>query len=238
MDTATPLTLTQLPLFPLQSVLFPGGYLPMRIFEVRYLDMIGRNHKAGAPFGVVSLTEGREVRLPSARVPSAAAGVDGARARGDGFAQEDFRDVGTLATITQLERPNPGLMVIQCTATQRFRITRREQLKHGLWMADVELLPDDALVVVPHDLQSVSQALQELLKGLQERVADPAEIPLQPPYHWEDCGWLANRWCELLPVSVGQKYRFMTLDNPLLRLELVSDVLDQLGLAKSLGRKP
>jgi uncharacterized protein len=232
MDASNSPTLTQLPLFPLQSVLFPGGYLPMRIFEVRYLDMIGRNHKAGAPFGVVCLTEGREVRLPSA--PRG----DDPSARGDGFAQEDFHDVGTLATITQLERPNPGLMVIQCTATQRFRVKRREQLKHGLWMADVELLPDDALVVVPHDLQSVSQALQELLQGLRERVADPSEIPLQPPYHWEDCGWLANRWCELLPVSAEQKYRFMTLDNPLLRLELVSDVLDQLGVAKSLGRKP
>ena len=60
------LTLQSLPLFPLGTVLFPGGVLPLRIFEVRYLDMIGKCHKAGAPFGVVSLTEGSEVRVPSA----------------------------------------------------------------------------------------------------------------------------------------------------------------------------
>jgi len=58
-------TLSSLPLFPLGTVLFPGGVLPLRIFEVRYLDMIGKCHKAGAPFGVVSLTEGSEVRVPS-----------------------------------------------------------------------------------------------------------------------------------------------------------------------------
>jgi hypothetical protein len=58
------LTLQSLPLFPLGTVLFPGGVLPLRIFEVRYLDMIGKCQKAGAPFGVVSLTHGSEVRQP------------------------------------------------------------------------------------------------------------------------------------------------------------------------------
>ena len=52
---STALTLQSLPLFPLSTVLFPDGVLPLRIFEVRYLDMIGRCHKAGAPFGVVAL---------------------------------------------------------------------------------------------------------------------------------------------------------------------------------------
>ena len=71
-----PPALSELPLFPLQSVLFPGGYLPLRIFEVRYLDMIGRSHKAGTPFGVVCLTEGREVRQPPPRdAPLAARGA-------------------------------------------------------------------------------------------------------------------------------------------------------------------
>ena len=56
------LKLSSLPLFPLGSVLYPGGLLPLRIFEVRYLDMIGKCHKTGAPFGVVSLTEGSEDR--------------------------------------------------------------------------------------------------------------------------------------------------------------------------------
>ena len=116
--SVSPLTLTQLPLFPLQTVLFPGGWMPLRIFEVRYLDMIGRCHKAGAPFGVVCLNEGSEVRRAD---PNAAPG-------GDGFAHEAFFPAGTLARIEQLERPQPGLMVIHCRGLQRFRVTASRQL--------------------------------------------------------------------------------------------------------------
>ena len=227
----TPQTqIAKLPLFPLRCVLFPGGYLPLRIFEVRYLDMIGRAHKAGTPFGVVCLTEGREVRAaPSHSAP------EGLR---DPHAAEAFHEIGTLARITHLERPNPGLMTIACTGSQRFRIRSREQLKHGLWVADVELLNDDAEVTVPSDLTTVPATLREAVQSHVRRVGDTAELPFQPPYHWDDCGWVANRWCELLPMGVEHKQRLMSLDNPLVRLELVSDVLDQTGLAKSLsGRR-
>ena len=227
MDTL-PTDLTRLPLFPLQCVLFPGGYLPLRIFEVRYLDMIGRAHKAGTPFGVVCLTAGREVRTAPPHSESD-------RPRGEGFPQEAFHEIGTLASITQLERPNPGLMTIGCTGTQRFRIRSREQLKHGLWVADVELLSDDVQVGVPGDLESVAATLREVVKSMVDRAGRPLEMPFQPPYRWDDCGWLANRWCELLPLGAEQKQRLLELENPLLRLELVADVLDQTGLAKSLS---
>jgi Lon protease-like protein len=63
-----PLTLHCLPLFPLGTVLFPGGVLPLRVFEVRYLDMVGKCHRSGAPFGVVALAEGHEVRVAGAVV--------------------------------------------------------------------------------------------------------------------------------------------------------------------------
>src|SRR4051812_18075186 len=137
-----PTTLTGLPLFPLNTVLFPGGALPLRIFEVRYLDMIGTRHKAGQPFEVVCLSEGSDT---CRRVDGAAAGAPA----GDGFAHEAFSPVGTLARVTRFERPLPGLMIIACTGAQRFRIARSEQLKHGLWVADVEMLDDDAEVPVP-----------------------------------------------------------------------------------------
>jgi Lon protease-like protein len=218
---AEALTLSQLPLFPLQTVLYPGGWLPLRIFEVRYLDMIGRCHKAGAPFGIVCLSEGSEVRrLDPAALPS-----------GDGFAKEVFHPVGTLAHIESLERPQPGLMVIRCRGLQRFDIQRRQQLPHGLWVADVQLHAPEPVVPVPEHLAQTREGLQRLLRSLQER--DPAsldQLPLQPPYHWDDSGWVANRWAELLPAPAELKQRLMTLDNPLLRLELVSDLLDKLGL--------
>lgn len=219
-------TLTQLPLFPLQSVLFPGGALPLRIFEVRYLDMIGRCHKAGEPFGVVCLSEGSAERK---RATSEGSG----KPSGDGFAHEAFFPVGTLARITKFERPQPGLMMIGCVGTQRFRIQRSEQLKHGLWVADVELIADDSVVPVPDDLLFTREALQGLVRNIADSIEQSGEagveMPLLAPYRWDDCGWLANRWSELLPLAPALKQRFMALDSPVLRLELVADTLGQIG---------
>ncbi|HOE40760.1 MAG TPA: LON peptidase substrate-binding domain-containing protein [Rhodoferax sp.] len=213
------LSLHSLPLFPLGTVLFPGGYLPLQIFEVRYLDMIGKCHKAGAPFGIVTLNRGSELR----QAPSNAPG-------GDSFAQEIFFEVGTLARITDLSRPRPGLMLIQCTGLQRFEVTQHELLKHGLWVADVLVLGDDQRVPVPDDLQPVAATLQRVITTLGLQGTAPDQMPMQPPYLLNDCAWVANRWCELLPMALELKHRLMALDNPLVRLELVSDLLDRNGI--------
>ena len=213
------LTLPELPLFPLGSVLFPGGLLPLRIFEVRYLDMIGKCHKNGTPFGVVALTQGAEVRRPQADAP------------GDGFANEVFESVGTLATITEFSAPQAGLMMVRCIGTQRFKIKRSEKLKHGLWVAEAEPLPGDVAVKVPSDLQSASAALVKLMDTLKERAIPPDQMPMLEPYQFDDCGWVANRWSELLPIPVTLKQQLMALDNPLLRLELVNDILDRSGIS-------
>ena len=229
------LTLNSLPLFPLGTVLYPGGFLPLRIFEVRYLDMIGKCHKTGAPFGVVALTEGVEVRRPASPKAQSAGNSGGAAgaapASGDGFANEFFNDVGTLARIDELTVPQPGLMVIRCTGMQRFEISRREKLKHGLWIADVARLPDDLAIPIPDDLQRVASALGGVIKTLQQRGVLTSQMPLQPPFRLDDCAWVANRWCELLPMPMPMKQRMMALDNPLVRLELVSDMLERTGIA-------
>ena len=204
------LTLQSLPLFPLQTVLFPGGVLPLRVFEVRYLDMVAKCQKAGAPFGVVSLTQGSEVRMPAA--------------------SESLANVGTLATLLEVETPQPGLMMIRVAGAQRFRITSRDQLKHGLWIADVESLAPDIDVDIPPDLQVTSIALHQVIQSL-ELKGGGTPLPLQEPWRLNDCGWVANRWCELLPLPLALKQRLMELDNPLVRLELVSDVLAKTGIA-------
>lgn len=218
------LKLSSLPLFPLGSVLYPGGLLPLRIFEVRYLDMIGKCYKNGAPFGVVSLTAGSEVRRPGPAQSTE-------QPAGDGFANEVFCATGTLATITEFSSPQPGLMVIRCVGAQRFKISNREKLKHGLWIADVERIEEDMVVTVPEDLKACANSLGKLIKSLQERKVPEEQMPLLPPYQLDDCGWVANRWCELLPLPVELKQRLMELDNPLVRLELVSDILERTGIA-------
>jgi len=212
-----------LPLFPLNTVLFPGGVLPLRIFEVRYLDLIARCRREAAPFGVVCLTKGSEVRQPRRQ-----AGTDaGASAE---FEPQEFAAVGTLAHLMELESPQSGLMLIRCAGGRRFRLTRQEQLKHGLWVGDAHWLPDDQPVPVPPDLAYVQQTLQQLVQNMQATAKPLDALPLMSPYRWDDCGWLANRWCEILPVSPQLKQQFMVLESPLVRLELVADLLERLKI--------
>ncbi|WP_260397003.1 LON peptidase substrate-binding domain-containing protein [Variovorax sp. KBW07] len=205
-----------IPLFPLGTVLFPDGLLPLRIFEVRYLDMIGKCRKADAPFGVVSLTSGSEVRK---------AGADA----------ESFAGIGTLAAIREFDSPQSGLLQIECLGTQRFRIRRTELQKHGLWIGDVELVPDDVALEIPDDLQHTATALRRLVGTLEERRGAQGEsvrLPIGAPYRFNDCGWVANRWCELVPMQLELRQRLMELDSPLMRLELVSDLLARTGITE------
>ena len=204
--------------------MFPGGLLPLQIFEVRYLDMIGKAIKAGTPFGVVALTQGHEVRQRKAQAPGDAPPT------GDGFAIEAFHAVGTLATIVEHAAPQPGLLVVQCLGAQRFHITRQEKLKHGLWVADATLLAADQSVRVPQELHAAVDALAVFIRQLESQGLSPQAMPLAGPYALDDCAWVANRWAELLPVDTQVKQRLMALDSPLLRLELVHDLLEKAGL--------
>lgn len=203
-------TLHSLPLFPLGTVLFPGGLLPLRVFEVRYLDLTRSCERSGAPFGVVALRQGQEVRRP-------------------GAALEQLESAGTLARIEALEQVQPGLLMVRCRGAERFRIERSERLRHGLWVADVTLLPAEPDVPVPSDLAHVADALRRVHAGLRR---GPASLPVPDAgdARFEDCGWVANRWCELLPLPLVLKQRLLGLDSSLLRLELVADLLERSGI--------
>ena len=215
-DTA-PSTVKSLPLFPLGTVLFPGGHLPLQIFEVRYLDMVNRCFERGEPFGVVTLTKGHEVRQP-------------ARDGSPGFVDEAFAHLGTLARIETLERPQPGLLVIGCRGGERFKLRGTEKLRHGLWMGEAELLPSDPPMAIPEDLNSLRELLLDLGRQLHAQHPDAFRHALEGA-HWNDAGWVANRWCDFLPESNEVKQRLLALDNPLLRLELVGDLVDKLPRA-------
>ena len=197
-------TLADLPLFPLQSVLFPGGALDLQIFEVRYLDMVSRAWATQRPFGVVSLLQGSEVRRRAARH--------------EGFAPEAFHALGTLAHITELERVQPGLILIRCRAGQRFELQSQQQLPHGLWVGQARLMAPDPRVPVPPDLVNVRNALQTVAQRWPHASEDD----------WNDAGWLSNRCAELLPMPLAMRQQMMALTNPLVRLELMGDLLESL----------
>lgn len=200
-----------IPLFPLGTVLFPDGVLPLQIFEVRYLDMISRCLTEGEPFGVVLLTQGQEVRTPE--------GV------------ERFAGTGTLATVADTTASAPGLLQVVCRGGSRFKVMDSERRADGLWMAEASLLEDDHAVRIPSDLKGAADALDRVLASLHD--VPESRWPVQPPFRLDDCGWVSNRWCELLPLPNAQKQQMLMLDNPMIRLELLHDVLDEHGLITS-----
>ena len=196
------------PLFPLSTVLFPDGVLPLQVFEVRYLDMVHKCQASDTPFGVVLLTHGREVRVPEGH--------------------EEFALAGTLASIVDTNQSTPGLMQVMCRGTGRFKVVRSERRPNGLWMAELDMVASDLSVPVPDELQPTADALGRALESLDSIPED--RWPVVPPFQLDDCGWVANRWCDLLPLPLAQKQQLLMLDNPVIRLELLQDVLEEHGL--------
>lgn len=199
-----------IPLFPLGNALFPDGVMHLRVFEVRYLDMIGKCIADGGTFGVVPLLEGREVRTP------------------DG--QEVLATAGTLARIVEHAAPMPGLLQIVCTGTSRFRLLSAEQGRFGLWSGEIDVLADDPPRPIPRELQSCANALGALIADLQRRGTPAALMPIAPPFRLDECGWVADRWGEILPVPAATRQELLLTTDPELRLAQVHDLLDARGL--------
>ncbi len=219
-DAPYPTTLTELPLFPLGTVLFPGAMLPLQLFELRYLQMIGECERQGTGFGVVTLTQGREVHRP-------------------GDAAERFEPIGTRVAIERIERPQAGVVLVWCRGLTRFQVHSSQQRSDGLWHGQVQDLPAEPQTPVPEHLQYLAPQIQSALTTLS---AEDSVLPHWPqPWALNDCTWLSHRWCELLPLPLAMKYRLFTLQEPLMRLELVGDMVESMpphtsGAAS--GQKP
>lgn len=193
--------LYDLPLFPLQSVLFPQGRLALRIFEARYLDLMSRCLVEGRPFGVVCLNQGTEVRQAGQEVK--------------------FEPVGVLAHLLTADSDQPGVLKTICQGGSRFRWNRVEEGANGLWVApEAQQIPDDHPTPVPTSQQPAAQALARALTVLAARSPQTAVSR-----HLKDAGWVANRWCELLPVPLAAKQKLMELEDPAARLTLVDRFL-------------
>lgn len=193
-----------LPLFPLATVVFPGALLPLQVFEPRYLHMIGECERQGTHFGVVTLTRGGEVHQP-------------------GGLLEQFEPVGTRVRLHRVERPQPGLMRILCRALDTFEVLEAQQRGDGLWRALVQTRAPEPALKVPDHLHYLSGQMLDALQRLQDERMDPPPWP--QPWPSDDCSWLSHRWCELLPLPINMKYRLLALPEPLIRLELVGDMV-------------
>jgi Lon protease-like protein len=200
----------ELPLFPLQAVLFPGGLLNLKVFEARYLDLVGRCLREQTDFGVVSLRQGSEVRRPGS----------------DSLTR--FESLGVLAQLDAVDAEQPGILRVRCKGTQRFRLHAPHQQDDGLWLANAEMLPDDEPIVPTQALMPTVRALATAIARLKSQ----GTTPFLQPYRLDDAGWVANRWCEILPIPLAAKQKLLELDEPLLRLQLVDEYLRGKGVVE------
>ena len=203
----TPATGTpELPLFPLQAVLFPGGLLGLKVFEARYLDLMGRCLRERTPFGVVALNAGSEVR-----------------AREESVSMES---VGTLAELMEVDSEQPGILTARCRGTERFEVLASRQQSDGLWLARTRPIAADPVLPPTAALEPAARALETAIVALAEQGA----APFLQPHRLDDAGWVANRWCEILPLALAARQRLMALPDPMMRLELVHEFLRTHGL--------
>jgi hypothetical protein len=200
-----------IPLFPLGTTLFPDGLLPLKIFELRYLEMTRDAFEQGKPFGVVSLEQGSEVRVPEQEVV--------------------FSPMGVMAHLLDFEEIEPSLYFIRCQGGKRFQIKETQKKANGLWMAEVEEIEPDEPTALPPELEEAANKLGRVIVSFQNHGVRAKDMPFSQPYRLDDCGWVANRWCEMLPLNASQKQHLLGQTNPRLRLDLVSEILDGLQIS-------
>lgn len=193
-----------LPLFPLNVVVCPGGLLPLKIFEARYLDMVKNCLRNQTAFAVLAV------------LPEGETGPDG---------HFPFSPVGTAVKIMDADVTTVGLMMIRCVGQHRIKVESFTQQADGLVIGQVSDIPNDMVLPIPEDLKVTSEVLRQLLDSLPSQNIAPDQMPVIEPYQLEDTAWVANRWVELLDLSLLEKQRLMQLDSPIVRLELIQDIL-------------
>jgi len=178
-----------LPLFPLSTVLFPGGLLPLQIFETRYTDMVGRCMREGTPFGVVLLVEGREARRD----------VDDPSPR--------FAAIGTRAHIVDFTQLQNGLLGITAQGGSRFKVSSASPQADHLLIGRVETLPEVPKAPVPEEFAGLVDILRQLL-------AHPEVNRLGIEVDFGDARSVGGRLADLLPLSPSLKQALLELDDP------------------------
>jgi uncharacterized protein len=198
-----------LPLFPLSSVLFPGGQLGLRVFEARYLDLMTACIKTESPFGVVCIKRGSEIKRDTN--------------------QPEIESIGCHASLIEWDMPQAGLMVVRCKGLERFEVHDTRTTANGLVVGTVSAVEPDVPAEVSQQLQFVQAALKQAISNITARNEGPS--PFIVPYDFKSAAWVANRWCELLPIPVHLKQQLMALQDAGARLKLVAGFLQKRGIA-------
>lgn len=187
----------RIPVFPLDTVLFPGGMLPLRIFEQRYLSMTKACLRDGTGFGVCLISEGREVGRPA--MPS---------------------EVGCLAEIVHWEMPQLGIFHLLARGTRRFRLLSTTVGDDGLVSAEVAMLEPEPAAPVAGRHALCAELARELVKRF-------GEDQFPPPHRYDDASWLSYRLAEVLPIDRVEKQRMLVSNDATARLDRVLELLQR-----------
>ena len=200
-------------------MLFPGGVLPLRVFEPRYMDMVRDCMKTHSRFGVCLIAQDSPTASEVMRKPGDAATPEA---------------IGCTAEITQWDMPDLGVLHISTRGHERFRILRRRTEPNGLIRAEVEMLAADLRVEVAPEYSACAQLLARIIAELEEQFDAAAKdgeprktFPFAEPYDLADAGWVANRLCEVLQVPNKAKQKLMELPDGNERLAIVNTYLHQ-----------
>jgi len=173
----------KIPLFPLNAVLFPGGALPLRIFEPRYLDMISDCMKSECGIGVVLIEEGHEA---------------GTAAKA--------HEIGTMSYISYWHKRNDGMLGITLMGEQRFRILSTEIKSNQLTVAEVELLPGFELSEAEHNTEKFIKLLKQIIAQLEPPYTTMTK-------YYDDMDWVSARLIELLPLQLMDKQKMLLMSD-------------------------
>ncbi|MGZ5034610.1 MAG: LON peptidase substrate-binding domain-containing protein [Usitatibacter sp.] len=185
------------PIFPLNTVLFPGAVLPLKIFEVRYMDMAKSCLKTGRPFGVCLIREGEEVGAPAVPEP-----------------------VGCLAHIGECDVEELGILKVRALGQERFRIVSTEVSPQGLIVGEIEKLSPEPDAPGAPGLAECADFLRKAIMGIGEQ-------RFAQPFRFEDATWVSFRLAEILPLRNDVKQKLLELTDATLRLGVLHRFLRQ-----------
>lgn len=207
--SSNPAVYADLPLFPLHTVLFPEGLLPLKIFEARYLDMARTCLRESTPFGVCLLKSGSEV------------------AQG-GEERAVPETVGCLAEIEHCDVDEFGMLLVRARGTERFRLLSHRVEPSGLLVGMAEPLSGDIPLEGTDALAkfgACAEVLERIIETLRER--DPECRPFGEPLRFDDPSWVSNRLSEVLQIPLRARQKLMELMDVSARIDCVHHYMQQ-----------
>ena len=184
-----------LPLFPLNTIVFPGGKLPLRIFEQRYLDMIKQAIANDTPFGICAIQEGAETGTPA--IPY---------------------EVGTVMRVTDWDMPETGILQIETIALDRFVIRSTHAEPDGLLMGKVESVSIEPAIPVPDDLELSVEILRHI-------ISEYGDAHFPEPHELGNAVWVGYRLSEVLPLTLSIKQSLLEMNDSVTRLRILTEFL-------------